>query len=55
MPEPLDDKIRENAEGPKKASGDAGSVEQTLKQLHHDGTSKGAVLTSDLVGGGPPA
>ena len=28
MPEPLDDKIRENAGGPKKASGDAGSVEQ---------------------------
>ena len=28
MPEPLDDTIRENAQGPKKASGDAGSVEQ---------------------------
>ena len=28
MPESLDDKIRENAQGPKKASGDAGSVEQ---------------------------
>jgi len=28
MPEPLDDTIRDNAKGPKKASGDAGSVEQ---------------------------
>jgi hypothetical protein len=28
MPEPLDDNIRENAQGPKRASGDAGSVEQ---------------------------
>lgn len=28
MPESLDDKIRENAQGPKKASGDTGSVEQ---------------------------
>ncbi len=28
MPEPLDDTIRDNAQGPKKASGDAGSVEQ---------------------------
>jgi hypothetical protein len=28
MPNQLDDKIRENAEGPAKASGDAGSVEQ---------------------------
>jgi hypothetical protein len=28
MPNHLDDKIRENAEGPAKASGDAGSVEQ---------------------------
>ena len=28
MAQPLDDKIRENAEGPKKASGDSGSVEQ---------------------------
>ncbi|MGE3807694.1 MAG: hypothetical protein AB7K24_23780 [Gemmataceae bacterium] len=28
MPENLDDTIRENAEGPSKASGDAGSVEQ---------------------------
>jgi hypothetical protein len=28
MPESLEDKIRENAEGPAKAAGDAGSVEQ---------------------------
>ena len=28
MAQPLDDKIRENAEGPKKASGDSGSIEQ---------------------------
>ena len=28
MSEPLDDKIRENAQGPAKAAGDAGSVEQ---------------------------
>jgi len=28
MAEPLDDTIRENAQGPKRASGDAGSVEQ---------------------------
>ena len=28
MSESLDDKIRENAEGPAKASGDAGSIEQ---------------------------
>lgn len=28
MPENLDDTIRENAKGPAKASGDAGSVEQ---------------------------
>ena len=28
MAEELDDKIRENASGPAKASGDAGSVEQ---------------------------
>jgi hypothetical protein len=28
MAEPLDDTIRENAKGPAKASGDAGSVEQ---------------------------
>ena len=27
-PESLEDKIRENAEGPAKASGDAGSIEQ---------------------------
>lgn len=28
MPDELDDAIRENAEGPKRAEGDAGSVEQ---------------------------
>ncbi len=28
MSESLEDKIRENAEGPAKASGDAGSIEQ---------------------------
>lgn len=28
MPDDLKDKIRENAEGPAKAAGDAGSVEQ---------------------------
>ena len=28
MPDPLDDDIRQNAQGPKRASGDAGSVEQ---------------------------
>jgi hypothetical protein len=28
MPDSLEDKIRENAEGPAKAAGDAGSVEQ---------------------------
>ena len=28
MPEDLDSKIRENASGPKRASGDSGSVEQ---------------------------
>lgn len=28
MPQSLDDQIRENASGPAKASGDAGSVEQ---------------------------
>lgn len=28
MPEELDDTIRQNAQGPAKASGDAGSVEQ---------------------------
>ena len=28
MPDELDDTIRENAQGPAKASGDAGSVEQ---------------------------
>jgi hypothetical protein len=28
MPDPLDDAIRTNAEGPAKAAGDAGSVEQ---------------------------
>ena len=28
MPDELDDTIRENAEGPAKASGDAGSMEQ---------------------------
>ncbi|MBN2128164.1 MAG: hypothetical protein JW741_01660 [Sedimentisphaerales bacterium] len=28
MPEPLEDNIRENAQGPKRARGDAGEVEQ---------------------------
>jgi len=28
MPDSLEDKIRENAEGPAKAAGDAGSIEQ---------------------------
>ncbi len=28
MPEDLEDKIRENAEGPAKAAGDSGSIEQ---------------------------
>ena len=28
MPDPLDDDFRQNAQGPKRASGDAGSVEQ---------------------------
>ena len=28
MPEPIEDNIRENAQGPRRASGDSGSVEQ---------------------------